>query len=489
MAERGIVAVGEKAKSIRAQLADLTFDDKEIVYDSGGWNGGSFFNGNGRSYVPASELAGRAVFTPPVDRYRAAGTLEGWFSEVAEPLAGQMIAEFCFGLMFAGTLVAHAGQTLNPGFALVGPAEDGKSALLTIAASICGAPRSSNEGDGYPLSFASTMNGIEWEMQNYADMTMIIDEAALFGFGKSEKERGRALIELAMNLAAGKEKQRFKTLARHFNFCHVTSSNDQLTSILAGSASQSIIDAVASRFSSISLEGRPNGVLDELPNGYTDIGDFLGPLLAAADQHHGVAMPHYLTGLVDLVARNPKEFKTRLLDHMATFREAATLAQPQRASRRILDSFGLVCAASRLARHLGAIPASFSPLQSTLAAYRLHLRTYAPPRPIEVLAALLKDPAVREVNRGTPLKLTSNEFRQTKAFKVQCPRYTELLMTLSTAEALFEDWNRVRKHDKDIKPLLKGEDGRYDTYRTVRAGRRDRLVCFRVRPNSPLWNR
>lgn len=492
MADRGIIAVGEKASAIRSQLADLTFDENQIVYDTGGWNGLTFVNGDGRAIVPEGGLEGHVVFTAPADRYRTAGTLDDWLAEVAQPIAGQMVGEFCLGLMFAGPLVSLARQTINPGFALIGPPEDGKSALLTIAASACGAPKSSNEGGGYPLSFAGTSNGIEWEMQNYADLTMIIDEAALFGYGMSEKDRGRALIDLSMRLAEGREKHRFKTIARHFNFFHITTSNEELTSMIAGAAPQSMIDAVATRFSSISLTGRPNGALDSLPKGVTDKGDFLGPVLAAADRNHGVALPHYLRQLVALVARDPEAFEARLLGHLAAFRQAATLAQPRKASRRVLDSYGLVYVASRLAQHFGVLPPSFSPMASTLATYRLHLKTHAPPRPMEVVTALLEDPEVPEIKRGQPLQLTKRQFEEAKAFKLISPRYTELLMTPDAAEAHFEGWNKVRKQDEDIKRLLIREEAgkRYDTYRSVRVGKRDRMVCLRIARNSPLpWGK
>ncbi|WP_419826164.1 DUF927 domain-containing protein [Sphingomonas sp.] len=487
LADSGIVAVGERAAEIKRQLGDLTYDSDEIVYDSCGWNGGVFVDGAKRSYAPEGAPVGHAIFNTPGDRFRSCGTIEDWLEKVAAPLAGQLVAEFCFGVMFAGILTSFTGFTVNPGLSLVGDTEDGKSLILILASSACGPPTSDNTGDGYLLSLSGTGNGIEEEMQNYVDMTMIFDEATAFGYGLSEKERGRAFIDVVYMLGNGKEKKRRGEHARHFNFCYITSSNNEASDIIRGADTQEVVKAINSRLNSINLKGRPNGVLDRLPPGLFNKGDFLGDLLTQAQRNYGVAMPHLLKQLVDRVASDPDAFKELVLEHITDFRDVATLGWPQKASKRVLDNFGLIYAASSLAQHYGALPASFSPMDSTLACYRLHLASsLPPPRPVEIVAALLDDPEVEHLDRGQRLDITVEQFAALKAVKVVSPKYTELIMTANAADRLFGGWSRAVRKDPDIARIHKREGGRPDTYRNIRAADRDRVVCFRIKPDWPF---
>ncbi|QNE32529.1 DUF927 domain-containing protein [Sphingomonas sp. NBWT7] len=488
MSDSGIIAFGKRGAEIRDAISGITEWEDEAVYETAGWNGDCFVYPDGRVFAPTGVQPGNPIFNCETERFASNGTLSGWLDEVAGPLAGQVVCEFMLGTMFAGPLRAFGEQSINPGFNLSGTNQDGKSSLVTVMASACGYPSTSG-GNGYGLSFAGTDNGIEWEMQNYADLTMIIDEAALFGFGMSKTARGRALIDISMRLAEGREKYRYKVLSRRFRFNYVSTSNDDLIDMIADSgASQEMIDAVASRFLALPLKGRPHGIFDHLPPPYLTISDFVGPLLRAADRHHGHAMPHFLAGLVNLIAEDREGFRARFDYHLQQFREQAAAANPRKASRRTLQAFSLVYAAMRLAQHLGALPETFSPLQSTLACYNLHVNaTLPPPRPMEVVAGLLRDSSVMVLKRGRDGRLSDRKFSKTKAFRMnKANGDVEFLMTGDVAEELFANWSTVRKTDKDIRKLLVREGDRYDTYRNVRKSQRDRMVCIRLRARSPL---
>jgi hypothetical protein len=346
-------------------------------------------------------------------------------------------------------------------------------------ASACGGSLNGEEGN-YSLSFAETSAGIEWEMQNYSDLPMIIDEGNLYELSLSHSARGRAFTRLLMALGKGQEKRRYKTASRSFKFVFATASNEAGVDIVGGTSAPAVVEAFADRFPTIPLAGRKFGIFDCTPPGYADTGDFIADLVNASSHHHGSAMRHFLRNLVDLNAQDPLGFRATLEGHISSFREHACVEDNAGSARRGADAFGLVCAAGRLAVHVGALPASFSPLESTLACYRMHRAAFQPhPSPADILTALLEDLEVVDLDAGLP-DLSDRQLARVKALKrTTRSGVTEILLTPAAIRRLITDWNRGRRDDFEVARMILREDGRHTVHRLIRRGtKRDRVICI-----------
>lgn len=244
-----------------------------------------------------------------------------------------------------------------------------------------------------------------------------------------------------------------------------------------------MFEAAADRLMTIPLDGREFGVFEHLPPDYEDIGDFIADLMNAAAEHHGHAMRHFLQGIVTLVAVNPAAFRQRLEAHIAEFRQHACIEANANRARRVADNFGLVYAAMRLGRHLGALPPTFDPLGSTMACYRLHRAAHQlQPAAADLLLGLANDPEVIDLDRRGIKFVSDARFQETKAFKKTNPQgVLEVLIPPASIRHLIPNWNVVRRDDLDVARLLTRETGHHTVKRQVRRNSKsDRLVCVRL---------
>lgn len=467
----------------RGRLVELVAEVEEFIeaalFDRIGHNGAHFVYPDGEVFSPEGLPPATVIFEPKPEKCHQAGTLQGWLANVAGPLAGHAICEFFLMAPFAGPLRTHTTRVENFGWELIGPPATGKSVLLQLASSICGGSLGGDEGN-FGLSFAATRAGVEWETQNYSDLVMIIDEGNLFELNASRTARGRSFSELLMALGKGQEKRRYGTSSRTFRFVWMTSSNETLIEVIGGTSAESVVDAVADRLMTIPLKDREFGVFDELPLTYSDIGDFIADLVNASEQHHGLAMRHYLQQVVNLAHEDVAEFRSRLDGHIAEFRHHACIEANAGSSRRVADAFGLVYAAGRLAVYSGALPASFDPLSSTLACYGLHKAAFQPdPSAASMLIALADDPDVIDLDETQLVRMSDEEVAETKAFlRTNNQRERELLIPPSSIRNLIQDWNRVRRDDFELSRLLRRDGQRHTVKRRIRSNSEsDRVIC------------
>lgn len=480
LAAAGMTFVGKRRAKLIDVLSDIEDFVDEAVFDRIGWNGSYFVYLDGHIFAPKGAPPAQVICESKPERVGQAGSLEGWLEGVPARVAGHHVCEFMFMAAFAAPLRSLLNRDENSGFEIPGEAACAKSTLLNLVSSICGGFLGGDQGK-YPLSFATTAAGIEWETQNYSDLPLIVDDGTLYELGASPRSRANSLMQLLMSLGKGEEKRRYGTTSRKFKFVFLTSANQSLLQIIGGQNAAEVVEAVSHRLSTIPLFGREFGVFDRLPDGYVDIGDFIADLINAASANHGWSMRHFLQQLVEKVALDPVAFRDRLESHIANFRERAGIEANGGAARRVADSFGLVYAAGRLAKHFGALPETFDPLASTLACYGLHRASVVPtPSPAMLLQALAEDNEIIDLDKVGKRHMTDEQFATAKGFR-QKNRQGEVehLLTPAYVRSIIAGWNQVRRDDYEVARMIRRERGHHTVKRSVRSNKaNDRLICL-----------
>lgn len=478
--------VGPRKAEMRAKIANVMDFFPEPMLDRFGHDCPFFVYPDGSVFAPPNAPTAKVIVRPRADRCRQAGTLDGWRNEVAGPLAGHHICEFFMSVPFAGPLRAFTSRTDNFGWDLSGPKGCGKSVMLQLMASACGGSQNGPEGN-FGLSFAATAVGLEQEMQVYSDLVMLIDEATLFEQNQSRMVRGRAFSQLFMALGKGEEKRRHGADSRAFRFVFATTSNEPLAEVLEGSNSSAVAAAVADRLMTVSLDKRRHGIFDRIGGRRVDPGELITALIAAKTQHYGVAMRAYLAKLIELAAEDSAVFRNKLDNHISDFRREVLIPSSDGSARRVADAFGLVYAASMLAKHFDVLPANYDPLRSTLACYRLHaVSSVTESGSMEILRGLLDDRKTIDLDAVSRVEMSDAEFHSALAFKTTNRKgQREILIPPASVRRLFPDWNNVRRNDADIAKMIVRDSDRQTTKRHIRRGHRpDRVVCiaFTARP-------
>lgn len=479
LARQGLFFIGSKRASLVEMIAAVEDFEEAALFDRVGHNGDYFVLPTGEVLTPPGAEAGDITFEPRPEKGHQQGSLEDWLALVAGPLANHRICEFFMMMPFAGPLRGYTQRVQNFGWELIGVAGSGKSVLLQLMASTCGGSLGGDEGC-FALSFAATAAGLETEMRYYSDLIMIIDEGNLFELNQSKSGRGRSFSQLLMALGKGQEKLRYKTSSRTFRFVYVTSSNETLLEVIGGTSSSAVVDAVADRLMTIKLPDREQGIFDELPEGCGDIGDFIGELVEASARNHGVAMPHYIRGMLSMAYEDRQPLGARIEDCISEFRRQTGVASNAGSARRVADCFGLIYAAGRLAVHLGALPATYDPLASTLACYRLYRASVRSQlSAVERVLELIDDPDVIDLDRSLP-ELSDDEFNTTKAFRqTNSRKQTELLVPPPSMRRIIPNWNVARRDDFEFSRMIVRDSEHWTVKRRVRVNRRkDRVICI-----------
>ena len=477
----GILATGHKLTAVRRAMSDVADFEPADLIDRVGHSGQHFVYVDGSVYSPPDAPAAK-VIVPSRKASRRAGTLEGWQNDVAAPLARNPICEFAMAIPFTAALRQYTGRADNFGWLFHGPRGCGKSVLLALAgSSIDMAP--GQLADSYVMSFASTTAGIEQEMVRHADHPMLIDELNLYGMNLSPKMRGRALIDLITLLGRGEDRRRFHGQVGSYRFVYAFTGNESLDEIIGGTSQTKVTDSVADRLMSIPLDHRPYSVFAECETAQLDCGDLIAQLMVAQTREHGTAMPAYLQALVSFVARDPSAFRETLEHHLRDFRRAAGAIGRGGEIKRVADAFGLVYAATRLAKHFGVLPDSYDPLKSTLYCYdRYRLAGTTNPNAADTILSLFDHPDTIDLDQTGRLNISKETFSAHLAFKsTKRSGENELLVSAASLERILPRWSDIKKDNHQIARILNGDKTDGTVKRGVRVGEKDRVYCF-VKP-------
>jgi putative DNA primase/helicase len=309
-----------------------------LCVDRVGWHGEVFVLPDGT--IGPADCVERVFQGTSSHRYRTAGTLEQWRSEVARICAGNSRLIFCLCLAFAGPLLALTG-TEGGGFHLYGTTSTGKTTAQMVAGSVWGG----NDIHGFLSTWRGTNNGLEALAELHNDTLLVLDEL--------KQSSAKDVAEMIYLLANGQAKHRMSRAitARSqaaWRLLFLSSGELTLEQHLE-TVGQRNFGGLEVRLINLPADaGTGRGLFDTVHGG-EDASEFAGRLQAAAKHFYGTAGRAWLKWLVSNreVVRDDfrlfhRQFVTRVVP-------AVAVGELPRAAGR----FALAAAAGELATEVG----------------------------------------------------------------------------------------------------------------------------------------
>lgn len=476
LAEAGIPIFGNAAwAKITDRISKIEHWTEANIIERVGWNGASFtlpdgsvFQNDGQRFIVA--------FERHRNKCSEKGTIKAWKKSVARPLQGQQLAVFTLMLAFMPPLLALTQRVGNFGFEIVGRKGTGKSTLQHLMSSVLGGAIQGDDGH-YWISLDTTLNAIEDVMPVHSDMPIIMDEANLLAADATRQVKAARFQAIAFKLGYGSQKGRLGAPAtRDYRLGFLISSNEPLASLIGTDASAR---AAADRLITLSLnDDRTYGVFDFVPKRYGSASNFARSLIAAANDQHGTAFRRFIKGLVEQRANDEEALKAEIEDHLSTFRDQTGVDGNDGSARRIVDAFGLVFAAGKLAKKYGALPKQLHCGEAALACYRLyqgHNESLRKPF-ADRLRDLAACPEALRLNGSPAASIDEIKDAQFLLDKGD----SHLLIYPNKIERMFPDWDAI-KHTDEVAQHLKRDGAHLKVKKKVIPGEKPkRLFCFKL---------
>jgi putative DNA primase/helicase len=332
-----------KQKSwLMAYLCSLGADigKRYIVTDSSGWVKDSFVLPHKTHGDP--DLRFRDVDPSPDAITEVKGTLQGWIDNVADRCAGNSRLILGLGVSFAAPLLPIV-DIESGGFHLVGETSQGKTTILSVAASATGVKDIPH--------WRTTTNGLESTATAFNHLCLPLDE-----IGQADP---RQVGDVAYMLANGQGKARMTK-----NLLNRKSKTWQLMVLSSGEVGLGNYMKQAN----IAIKGGQEVRLPDVPaipkdseygcfetiHGADTAAQFVAALDAAVKQYRGTALDVFLSRMVVDVA--DRDFVGNLSKQVHLI--AATLAEGTKDSAigRVAKRFALVQVALGLAHKYGLLP-------------------------------------------------------------------------------------------------------------------------------------
>jgi putative DNA primase/helicase len=310
------------------------------VTDSSGWYQKNFVTPH-KTYGDEN-LKFRDVELSPEAITEIMGTLEGWIDLVASKCAENSRAIFALGTSFAAPLLRLLGIE-SGGFHLFGPTSQGKTTLLSLAASVTGVKKIPH--------WRATSNAIEGIAAGYNHLCLLLDEIAQAdprdvgniiymignGQGKIRMNRDATIRKtkewLLMILSSGEVE-----IASYMKQANITQKGGQEVRLVD-------IPAVP--------KGAKYGCFETIHGADTAV-QFVSALDAAVKEHHGTALDAFLSQLVvDVIDPTFADNLSKQVHFIATKISAGTIDS---AVGRVAKRFALVQVAIELAHKYGLLP-------------------------------------------------------------------------------------------------------------------------------------
>lgn len=295
----------------------------------------------------------RVVFDEPEVPLATAGTLAGWKRAVTS-VRGQPTFILPLCLAFVGPILELFPNASNIIIDLSGDSSSGKSTALGLCASVWGAPVDSP--GSLALKLRTTPVGMEQHMIARAGTLLALDEVNLLAV--SVAQQGAALAELAMAIAEGTIKHRYKAAGMtglRFG-CFIT-SNVPFPRLIAD-ADPANREAAVARTITVPVDaGTGHRSWTSLPEGCANGKAASLALSRALLANYGHAADAFLRQLVRQHRRDHLGLLNSIARHRARFLRSLPPAANAVLGRRD-ESFSLMYAAAALASEYGVLPIS-----------------------------------------------------------------------------------------------------------------------------------
>jgi uncharacterized protein (DUF927 family) len=320
---------------------------------SHGWHAGTFIHTDQFELGQATDIT---ILDPAVaggHRYRTAGTIDDWKTNVAAPCNGNTRLVLSLSGGFAAPVLEFV-QAPNIGMHLRGISSIGKTTALHVAGSVWG-----GGPEGFIQSWRATSNGLELACALHNDALLPLDEIGLV----NEREIGDIIYCLGNGV--GKRRATRDIRSRpviQFRLVFLSCGERSLHEMMQGSGGKRVKGGQESRLIDIPADpGNGNGIFEHLhqhPNGAA----LSHCLTQATKRFYGTPSREwtkYLEQNHEAATARAKELRTRFVAKLH-------LAENQAASElyRIGDAFGLIAAAGQMATEQGLTgwdPAEFLP--------------------------------------------------------------------------------------------------------------------------------
>lgn len=314
----------------RYLLEEMAKAPPATTVDRTGWHGSIF--------ATSSWTAGQAdeqhhfvgqLSTSPL--LQENGSLQDWQTQVGKLCEGNPLAMFSIGVTLAAPLLKHAGLE-NGAFHLVGNSSTGKTTLLLVAASVCGAP-------AFVRSWVSTANGLAAVAAEHNDMLLALDE-----IGLARPEDVDVAVYHIMNGASKLRANIIGALAPQTHWRTLALSTGEIwLSEVFQQMGKPVRAGQENRLVEIPVFGK-FGAFDKL-HGFNSAQEFVDALKGCARHYHGTLFRQWLERLAEDVDGLPEYIQretARLTDQWTTSHMASQVV-------RVVKRFALITAALCLA--------------------------------------------------------------------------------------------------------------------------------------------
>lgn len=278
--------------------------------------------------------------------YEASGTLVEWRERVSRLCIGNSRLLLAASCSFAAPLLALIGED-GGGFHLRGNSRLGKSTALRVAASVCGGAPGEGAG-GFIRQWRATGNALEAVAAAHCDGLMPLDEMGQI----DAREAGEVAYMLANGTGkarAGRAGQaratlRFRVLFLSTGEISLADKNAEAGKATKAGQEVRLVDVPADA-------GAGLGLFEDIHLENT-AADFAQALRDATRRYYGVALPAFLTFLVDRLGRDPSRFCDGLREAVVEMvaRWLATVPGAGGQVRSVAARFALAAVAGEMAR-------------------------------------------------------------------------------------------------------------------------------------------
>lgn len=434
------------------------FPDADVI-EHQGWSGRSYLTAEGVLHTPTcSQIPFTALSTKAPDE-ASAQPFRHWIGRFLPDLP---IITFGVLVAFAGPLIPMIPRLKGIGFNIIGPAKSGKTSLLGMVASLCGAsgtPRSI-------LSLADFDRNAIATLARYRDQITLIDriEVGLAG------ETSRRQTEQTKKMLEG--------LSRPNGGASLYLVTSQLPISKMFEGSNNVIGAAAQNLLEIDCSSRPLGIFDEIPHPFDSASHSVTEFQRRFATYGPAAMSLYLDGLLERSARDSVGLARLIESYITQFKAIAGINLNDGVEVADADSFGILFAAGMLAQSFRVLHDRIDLGAQVMSLFRGYLDRSGECRfPFaQRLARIVSDVRTIEVVDGRAVD--SAQATAARAFRKARNGYTEVWIKREQIKSVFTNWEEI-KNTQEVSRLWLRDDHQ-TTWRSVGKGNEIRVFCFRI---------
>jgi putative DNA primase/helicase len=278
-----------------------------------GWNSGAIARPDGIVGSPKRQLETQFGHLRPqmLAKYRSAGTLDDWKSNIASICRGNSRLTFAVNVAFTGPILRFVGGPKGGGFQFWGKKETGKTTAAMVAGSVWGCHTGEHNREiGFAETWNSTANQLEITALAHNDCILILDETGLAG--SDDRSRAQVVLTVIMSLTQLREKERMTNVQAAKSWrCYFLSTSNFTLDALADRGKVPLDDAVRSRLTDVPLPAGGKGIYQDL-HGFPSGEELTDTLAVRCRKYYGVGGREFQRRLVKARKNDPKQLRKSL---------------------------------------------------------------------------------------------------------------------------------------------------------------------------------